>query len=95
MMKPNYPGRREFILGIAGSSVGVPAGAAAECWPSLGPPAGVHNGSKLKPGNLVTNVLGFGAVVDGRTLCTAGIQAAIDACAAAGGGKSSFHPESI
>jgi len=87
MMKPNYPGRREFILGVAGSSVAVPAGAAAECWPFFAPAAGVHNGSKLKPGNLVANVLDFGAVGDGRTLCTAGIQAAIDACAAAGGGK--------
>ena len=33
------------------------------------------------------NVLDFGAVGDGRTLCTAGIQAAINACATAGGGK--------
>ena len=87
MMKPNYPDRREFILGIAGSSVAVPAGAAAECWPCFAPPAGAHDGSKLRPGNLVVNVLNFGAVGDGRTPCTAGIQAAINACAAAGGGK--------
>ena len=32
------------------------------------------------------NVVSFGAVGDGRTKCTAAIQAAIDACAAAGGG---------
>src|SRR6516225_11902038 len=64
MMKPNYPGRREFILGIAGSSVAMPAGA-AECWLSFGPPAGVHNDSKLKRGDLVANVLDFGAVGDG------------------------------
>jgi polygalacturonase len=35
----------------------------------------------------VVNVLDFGAVADGRTLCTTSIQAAINACAAAGGGK--------
>ena len=87
MMKANYPGRREFILGIAGTSAAVPAGAPAGRWPPFGPPAGAHNGSKLKPGNHVANVLDFGAVGDGRALCTAGIQAAINACAAAGGGK--------
>ena len=32
------------------------------------------------------NILDFGAVADGKTLCTHAIQAAIDACAAAGGG---------
>ena len=34
-----------------------------------------------------TNVLDFGAVGDGVTLCTAQICAAIDACAASGGGR--------
>ncbi len=32
------------------------------------------------------NILDFGAIADDKTLCTAQIQAAIDACAAAGGG---------
>lgn len=32
------------------------------------------------------NILNFGAACDGKTLCTAAIQAAIDACAASGGG---------
>ena len=32
------------------------------------------------------NILDFGAIADGKTLCTTQIQAAIDACAAAGGG---------
>ena len=32
------------------------------------------------------DILDFGAVADGKTLCTAAIQAAIDACHAAGGG---------
>lgn len=87
MMKPKYAGRREFILGIAASSAAMPAGAAAECWPSFGPSADVHDVSESKPATHVVNVLDFGAVGDGRTLCTAGIQAAINACAAAGGGK--------
>jgi glycosyl hydrolase family 28 len=34
----------------------------------------------------VLEVTSFGAVPDGRTLCTAGLQRAVDACAAAGGG---------
>ena len=33
-----------------------------------------------------TNILDFGAIGDGKTLCTAQIQAAIDACAESGGG---------
>ena len=32
------------------------------------------------------NVSDFGAVADGKTLCTEAIQKAIDRCAAAGGG---------
>ncbi len=87
MMKAKCPGRREFIVGIAASSAAVPAGAAAEYWSSFGPPAGIPNSSESRPANHVVNVLDFGAVGDGRTLCTAGIQAAIHACAAAGGGK--------
>ena len=38
------------------------------------------------------NILDFGAVGDGVTLCTDKIQAAIDACAATGGGRVSVAP---
>ncbi len=34
-----------------------------------------------------TNVLDYGAVCDGKTLCTEAIQAAVDACAESGGGR--------
>jgi polygalacturonase len=46
-------------------------------------PAGA-NGSAGSP--YIFNVVAFGAVGDGKTLCTASIQAAIDACSKAGGG---------
>jgi len=40
-----------------------------------------------KPSSLpVLNIRDFGAVPDGKTLCTAGVQRAIDACGQAGGG---------
>ncbi len=87
MIKPNYRGRREFMLGMAASSAVIPAGAASESWLSFEPPANLHGSSGSKPTNHVANVVDFGAVGDGRTLCTIGIQAAINACAAAGGGK--------
>jgi len=87
MMKAKYPGRREFIFGIAASSAIVPTRSVAEYWPSFGASAGIRNGSESPPAHHVVSVLDFGAVGDGRTLCTAGIQAAINACAAAGGGK--------
>jgi polygalacturonase len=87
MMKAKYSGRREFIVGMAASSAAVPARAAAQYWPSFAARAEIPNSSESKPANHVVNVLDFGAVGDGRTLCTASIQAAINACAAAGGGR--------
>jgi Glycosyl hydrolases family 28/Pectate lyase superfamily protein len=71
--------RRQFILGIAASSGILSARSAA--------PAGADHGSTPKPTHPVVNILDFGAVGDGRTLATAAIQAAINACSAAGGGK--------
>jgi polygalacturonase len=43
-------------------------------------------------GESIVRVTDFGAADDGKTLCTAAIQQAIDACAAAGGGTVSFPP---
>lgn len=39
---------------------------------------------------LVFNVAEYGAVGDGKTLCTSGIQKAVDACSKAGGGRVAF-----
>lgn len=48
-------------------------------------------GAKTRPDSKYqVNVIDFGAVNDGKTLCTQQIQAAIDACAAKGGGKVTF-----
>ena len=86
MSKAKYPGRREFLLGVAATSAVWPAAAAPQSLPSFEQSADLPGSSSSKPGHVV-NVLDFGAVGDGRTPCTSGIQAAINACAAAGGGK--------
>jgi polygalacturonase len=78
-------GRRTFLRRLAASSVALSGSGAAESWLSArATEAPVP--TKAISGYAI-NVCDFGAVGDGRTLCTAGIQAAIDACAAAGGGK--------
>ena len=87
MIKPKDARRREFILGMAASSAVAPGAAASEWWPSLQSSRDLQRSSPSKSSDHVVNVLDFGAVGDGRTLCTTGIQAAIDACGAAGGGK--------
>lgn len=87
MSKAKHPGRREFLLAIAASSAAAPTAAGAAYWPSFGSSSDGRSDTVPRPADHVVNVLDFGAVGDGRTLCTAGIQAAINACAAAGGGK--------
>jgi glycosyl hydrolase family 28 len=82
--------RRSFIQGLAAGALAVPAGAlAAGAFsgraseadaPLLETPAGPAT-------NYVFNVLDFGAVGDGKATATRAIQAAIDACGKAGGGK--------
>jgi hypothetical protein len=84
MTKANHAGRRDFMLGLAATSAALPPMLAPGSWLSR---ARVSSASKQVPANHVVNILDFGAVGDGRTLCTSSIQAAIDACAAAGGGK--------
>ena len=48
-------------------------------------------GSRTRPsGNFKVDVAQYGAIGDGKTLCTKNIQAAIDACAEKGGGRVEF-----
>jgi polygalacturonase len=79
-------GRRAFLQRLAASSVALSGAGAAEPWLSAGRGAEAKAPTKAISGYAVS-VMDFGAVGDGRTLCTAGIQTAINACAAAGGGK--------
>jgi polygalacturonase len=82
--------RRNFIRDLAVGAAVLPVGNL------LGrdmPGAGRQQGMMPVPGGamgagaaFVYNVTAFGAVGDGKTLCTAAIQSAIDACAKAGGG---------
>jgi polygalacturonase len=85
------PSRRKFMQGLAIGAAALPAGdllardAAGTRVPqgaSIVPPGA--NGAAGSP--YVFNVGVFGAVGEGKTLCTAAIQAAIDACSKAGGG---------
>jgi polygalacturonase len=87
VIKARHSDRREFLLGLAATTAAMPARAGDDHSPPVEIPTGIHNGSHSNPANHAVNVLDFGAVGDGRTLSTAGIQAAINACAAAGGGK--------
>ena len=71
--------RRDFIRGLAAvTAVTVPVASAygAERVPA-------PQGSRTS----LCSILDFGAVPDGKTLCTAAIQAAVDTCAKSGGGK--------
>jgi polygalacturonase len=75
-------GRRQFIRLLTERSVAVPA---ASCFSASAMEG--YGGFTPSAANHVVNVTDFGAVGDGRTPCTAAIQAAINACAGAGGGK--------
>jgi polygalacturonase len=77
--------RREFITRFA-------AGAALTL-PVLASPEEVVPAVMQQPtasSSLLFNVVDFGAARDGKTLCTAGIQKAVDACARSGGGRVAF-----
>jgi polygalacturonase len=85
MMEENNA-RREFIKRFAvGAALGVPA--LAYSTEERSDAAAQNQPAKS---TLLFNVVDFGAVGDGKTLCTAGIQKAVDACAQAGGGRVVF-----
>src|ERR1022692_156773 len=85
-MATKDPGRRAFIQRLAASSVALSGGAAAEPLLYSGRATEATTPPKAISRHAV-NVLDVGAVGDGRTLCTASLQAAINACTDAGGGK--------
>ncbi len=75
--------RREFLKQFAFSAAVLPAMTS-----SAEPVSGAQRQARNTA--LLFNVADFGAVGDDKTLCTAGIQKAVDACAAAGGGQVVF-----
>ncbi len=73
--------RRDFIKRIAlGAAVAVPAA-------TLGNTAAAEAVTKDARSIPFFNVMDFGAVGNGKKICTAAIQKAVDSCALAGGGK--------
>lgn len=73
--------RRNFVKSVlAAAAVTVPTSALARGNDS-------SNTDRATGKNVFYNVLDFGAIGDGKTVCTAAMQKAVDACAAAGGGK--------
>jgi polygalacturonase len=76
--RPRFIHRRRF-LGVAARGALL-----ASAWPA----AAAHPRSRSTPaaGQETHDVTRFGATRDGRTLCTAAFQKAIDACAGSGGG---------
>jgi polygalacturonase len=77
--------RREFLREFAaGAALTLPSLAVTE-------EAGAMVGQKTAAIRLpFFNVIDFGAMGDGKTLCTASIQKAVDACSRSGGGKVIF-----
>jgi polygalacturonase len=89
MLSADFTPRRKFIQSLAVGAVAVPAaGVLAEpLFAVPGRPIPSARAASAQGAKYVFDVTEFGAVPDGQTLCTSAIQAAIDACAKAGGGK--------
>ncbi|MGB6429426.1 MAG: glycoside hydrolase family 28 protein [Candidatus Acidiferrales bacterium] len=90
----SFPSRRKFMQGLAAGAAALPsADLLARDVPTAKAPQGAAAASAGAAGaagtansGCIYNVTAFGAVGDGKMLNTAAIQAAIDACAKAGGG---------
>jgi hypothetical protein len=80
----NDNARREFMKRVAATAaMTLPAAAVAHAavGDDLTPRPGKY------PSDSIFNILHFGAVADGKTLCTKAIQKTVDECAQAGGGQ--------
>jgi polygalacturonase len=87
MPNKQFPGRRKFVKDLAMGLAIIPGAAMAES------PSRTQTSELSKQDHrYVFDVLDFGAVADGKTLATKSIQAAIDACQRAGGGKVVIPP---
>ncbi len=89
MLSADFTPRRKFIQSLAVGAAAVPAaGVLAEpLFAVPGRPVPSAPAASAQGARYVFDVTEFGAVPDGQTLCTSAIQAAIDACEKAGGGK--------
>ncbi len=77
---PTDRARRDLIKGLAAAAaIAIPTSAVV----SVAQGAPPHSASRTSQ----FNILAFGAIGDGKTLCTAAIQKAVDACAQSGGGS--------
>lgn len=90
----NHRARREFLQSLAAGMVALPVGAAgtAPVFRKSDPGEDYERESVSAPSQVavplyIFDVRDFGAAGDGKTLCTRGIQAAVDACGKIGGGK--------
>ncbi len=80
----NQNSRRDFVKNfVVTAAVTLPASALAHASSSGNSNGAGNAGSE----GVFYNVLDFGAVGDGKTVCTSAMKKAVEACAAAGGGK--------
>jgi polygalacturonase len=89
-MTKNNKARREFLQRLAVGAAALPAGAAAVDTvfgsAAFGMERAVPQGNTAIP-KYIFDVRDFGAVGDGKAMCTRQIQSAVDACERVGGGK--------
>jgi polygalacturonase len=89
-MPNNHKARREFLQRLAVGAVALPAGAAAVETVFGNAAFGVERAQAQANAVIpqyVFDIRDFGAVGDGKTLCTRHIQMAVDTCAKAGGSR--------
>src|SRR5271155_4845885 len=88
-MRETRKNRREFLEKFAVGAVAIPAGIAAgsPVFAEASSSEMAQGQSDARLAKYIFDVREFGAKGDGNTINTKSIQAAVDACAKAGGGK--------